>query len=160
MSLGGIAIALGATVDAEIVMLEACHRRLERAPGGTDRRALLAAAGRRVSPAIVCSLLIIAIAFLPVFALGGQAGRLFAPLALSKTTVMVVSALMSVTLAPALRDLVLRGRVRRESENPLGRLIVAAVPSVRVRGLAQPALDAGHGRAGDRLGRAAVGDAG
>ncbi|HXI60821.1 MAG TPA: efflux RND transporter permease subunit, partial [Polyangia bacterium] len=118
--------------DAEIVMLEACHRRLEPRPG-EDRprhaaqvRAALAEAGRSVTPAIVCSLLIIAVAFLPVFALDGQAGRLFAPLAQAKTTVMIVSALMSVTLAPALRDLALRGRIRPEIQNPLTRLLVAA----------------------------------
>ncbi|MEA2700768.1 MAG: copper/silver efflux system protein [Myxococcales bacterium] len=132
MSLGGIAIALGATVDAEIVMLEACHRRLEPRRG-EDRprdaaqvRAALTEAGRSVTPAIVCSLLIIAVAFLPVFVLDGQAGRLFAPLAQAKTTVMIVSALMSVTLAPALRDLAMRGRIRPETRNPLTRLLVAA----------------------------------
>ncbi|MFI5305919.1 MAG: efflux RND transporter permease subunit [Polyangiales bacterium] len=125
MSLGGIAIAIGATVDAEIVMIEACHKKLEHAPPGADRKQLLAEAAREVTPAIFFSLLIIAVAFLPVFALGGQAGRLFKPLAYTKTFVMLGSALLSITFAPALRDLLIRGRIRPEHEHPLSRLIVA-----------------------------------
>ncbi len=124
MSLGGIAIAIGATVDAEIVMIEACHKKLEHAPPGADRKRLLAEAAREVTPAIFFSLLIIAVAFLPVFALTGQAGRLFKPLAYTKTFVMLASALLSITFAPALRDMLIRGRIRPESEHPLSRLIV------------------------------------
>jgi Cu(I)/Ag(I) efflux system membrane protein CusA/SilA len=123
MSLGGIAIALGATVDAEIVMIEASHRKLERAPPGADREALLAEAAREVTPAIFFSLLVIAVAFLPVFTLTGQAGRLFTPLAWTKTFVMLSAAVLSITFAPALRSLLLRGRIRPESEHPLSRLI-------------------------------------
>jgi len=125
MSLGGIAIAIGATVDAEIVMIEACHKKLEHAPPGADRKRLLAEAAREVTPAIFFSLLIIAVAFLPVFALGGQAGRLFKPLAYTKTFVMLSSALLSITFAPAMRDLLIRGRIAPEHEHPLSRLIVA-----------------------------------
>jgi Cu(I)/Ag(I) efflux system membrane protein CusA/SilA len=125
MSLGGIAIAIGATVDAEIVMIEACHKKLEHAPPGADRKQLLAEAAREVTPAIFFSLLIIAVAFLPVFALGGQAGRLFKPLAYTKTFVMLGSALLSITFAPAMRDMLIRGRIRPEHEHPLSRLIVA-----------------------------------
>jgi Cu(I)/Ag(I) efflux system membrane protein CusA/SilA len=128
MSLGGIAIAVGATVDAEIVMIEACHKRLERAPPGItgrERRRLLAEAAREVTPAIFFSLLIIAVAFIPVFGLEGQAGRLFKPLAYTKTFVMLAAALLSVTFAPALRDLLIRGKIRREADHPVSRLIRA-----------------------------------
>jgi copper/silver efflux system protein len=124
MSLGGIAIAIGATVDAEIVMIEACHKKLEHAPPGADRRALLAEAARETTPAIFFSLLIIAVAFLPVFALEGQAGRLFKPLAYTKTFVMLFSALLSITFAPAMRDLLLRGRFLPEHRHPISRAMI------------------------------------
>jgi Cu(I)/Ag(I) efflux system membrane protein CusA/SilA len=124
MSLGGIAIAVGATVDAEIVMIEAAHKKLERAPPGADRRHLLAEAAREVTPAVFFSLLVIAVAFLPVFTLSGQAGRLFRPLALTKTFVMLAAAALSITFAPAMRDLLIRGRIFPESEHPLSRLIL------------------------------------
>ncbi|HET9594943.1 MAG TPA: efflux RND transporter permease subunit [Anaeromyxobacteraceae bacterium] len=124
MSLGGIAIAIGATVDAEIVMIEASHKKLEHAPPGADRHALLAAAAREVTPAIFFSLLIIAVAFLPVFTLTGQAGRLFRPLAYTKTFVMLSAAVLSITFAPALRDLLIRGRIRSEARHPVSRAII------------------------------------
>jgi Cu(I)/Ag(I) efflux system membrane protein CusA/SilA len=124
MSLGGIAIAIGATVDAEIVMIEASHKKLEHAPPGADRRRLLAEAASEVTPAIFFSLLVIAVAFLPVFTLTGQAGRLFAPLAWTKTFVMLAAAVLSITFAPALRDLLVRGRIRPESEHPISRLVI------------------------------------
>jgi len=126
MSLGGIAIAIGATVDAEIVMVEAAHKALEHAPADLpepERRALLAAAAAEVTPAIFVSLLIIAVSFLPVFGLTGQAGRLFRPLALTKTFVMLSAALVSVTVAPALRDGLIRGTIRPEAEHPVSRAI-------------------------------------
>lgn len=128
MSLGGIAIAIGATVDAEIVMVEACHKRLEHAPpdiSDAERRRLLADAAREVTPAIFFSLLIIAVAFIPVFGLTGQAGRLFKPLAYTKTFVMLSAALLSVTLAPALRDLLVRGKIYSEERHPISRAIRA-----------------------------------
>jgi Cu(I)/Ag(I) efflux system membrane protein CusA/SilA len=127
MSLGGIAIAIGATVDAEIVMIEACHKKLESAPADLDskqRARLLSAAAKEVTPAIFFSLLIIAISFVPVFGLNGQAGRLFRPLAYTKTFVMLSAAVLSVTFAPALRDLLLGGRIRKESEHPVSRAII------------------------------------
>jgi len=124
MSLGGIAIAIGATVDAEIVMIEASHRKLAAAPPGADRDRLLADAAREVTPAIFFSLLVIAAAFLPVFALTGQAGRLFRPLACTKTFVMLAAALLSITLAPALRHLLLRGRIRSEARHPISRAVI------------------------------------
>jgi copper/silver efflux system protein len=124
MSLGGIAIAIGATVDAEIVMIEASHKKLEHAPPGADRHRLLAEAAREVTPAIFFSLLVIAVAFLPVFTLTGQAGRLFTPLAWTKTFVMLAAAILSITFAPALRDLLIRGKIRPESQHPVSRFII------------------------------------
>jgi len=125
MSLGGIAIAIGATVDAEIVMVEASHKKLEHAPPGADRHKLLAEAAKEVTPAIFFSLLIIAVAFLPVFTLTGQAGRLFKPMAYTKTFVMLASAILSITFAPALRDVLLRGKIRPEAKHPVSRFIVS-----------------------------------
>lgn len=124
MSLGGIAIAIGATVDAEIVMIEASHKKLEHAPPGADRHRLLAEAATEVTPAIFFSLLIIAVSFLPVFTLTGQAGRLFRPLAFTKTFVMLFSALLSITFAPAMRDLLIRGRIHSEAQHPVSRFII------------------------------------
>jgi Cu(I)/Ag(I) efflux system membrane protein CusA/SilA len=123
MSLGGIAIAIGATVDAEIVMIEASHKKLEHAGPGADRGKRLAEAAKEVTPAIFFSLLVIAVAFLPVFTLTGQAGRLFKPLAYTKTFVMLISALLSITFAPALRDLLIRGKIRPEDKHPVSRFI-------------------------------------
>ena len=127
MSLGGIAIAIGATVDAEIVMIEACHKKLEHAPLDLDpasRAKLLHEAAKEVTPAIFFSLLIIAISFVPVLGLNGQGGRLFKPLAYTKTFVMLAAALTSITLAPALRDLLVRGKIRSEKNHPVSRLII------------------------------------
>jgi Cu(I)/Ag(I) efflux system membrane protein CusA/SilA len=128
MSLGGIAIAIGATVDAEIVMIEACHKKLERAPPNLDEKArskLMHEAAKEVTPAIFFSLLIIAFSFLPIFGLNGQAGRLFKPLAYTKTFVMLSAAILSITLAPALRDLLVRGKIRSEKNHPVSRAIMA-----------------------------------
>jgi Cu(I)/Ag(I) efflux system membrane protein CusA/SilA len=127
MSLGGIAIAIGATVDAEIVMVEACHKRLEKAPPNLsklDRARLLGEAAKEVTPAIFFSLLIIAVSFIPVFGLNGQAGRLFRPLAYTKTFVMLSAAILSVTLAPALRDLLIKGTIRHEADHPVSKAII------------------------------------
>ncbi len=126
MSLGGIAIAIGATVDAEIVMVEAAHKKLEHAPADlpeAERERLLAEAAREVTPAIFFSLLIIAVSFVPVFGLTGQAGRLFRPLAYTKTFVMLSAAVLSVTVAPALRDYLIRGKIYSEARHPVSRAI-------------------------------------
>ncbi|HSO39599.1 MAG TPA: efflux RND transporter permease subunit [Labilithrix sp.] len=128
MSLGGIAIAIGATVDAEIVMIEACHKKLEHAPPNLDaksRAKLLHEAAKEVTPAIFFSLVIIALSFVPVFGLNGQGGRLFKPLAYTKTFVMLWAAVVSITLAPALRDLLVRGKIRSEKNHPVSRAIMA-----------------------------------
>jgi Cu(I)/Ag(I) efflux system membrane protein CusA/SilA len=127
MSLGGIGIALGMAVDADIVALEASHRRLETLPPDAspgDRRAKLLAAAQSFAPAILTSLVITALSFLPVFAFSGETGRLLRPLALTKTLVVVAAALVTLTLAPALRDRLLRGRVVPEFDNPLTRGLV------------------------------------
>ena len=124
MSLGGIAIAIGATVDAQIVMIEAGHKKLEHAGPGADRHRILIEAAKEVTPAIFFSLLIIAVAFLPVFTLTGQAGRLFKPLAYTKTFVMLISALLSITFAPALQDLFIRGKIRPEKKHPVSRFLI------------------------------------
>lgn len=128
MSLGGIAIAIGATVDAEIVMVEAAHKKLEHAPADLSpeaRQKLMADAAREVTPAIFFSLLIIAVSFIPVFGLTGQAGRLFRPLAYTKTFVMLAAALLSITVAPALRDFLIRGKIHTEAKHPVSRVIRA-----------------------------------
>jgi Cu(I)/Ag(I) efflux system membrane protein CusA/SilA len=124
MSLGGIGIALGMAVDAEVVALEACHRRLEAGATGDDPRARLIAAAGAFAPAILTSLLIAAATFLPVFAFTGESGRLLRPLALTKTLVIAAAALVTLTLAPALRDRLLRGPVRPELDNPLTATLV------------------------------------
>jgi len=127
MSLGGIAIAIGATVDAEIVMIEAAHKKLEGLSAtvpSAERHRRLAEAAKEVTPAIFFSLLIIAVAFLPVFTLTGQAGRLFKPLAYMKTFVMLISAILSITFAPALRDLLIRGNIRPEHKHPVSRFLI------------------------------------
>jgi Cu(I)/Ag(I) efflux system membrane protein CusA/SilA len=126
MSLGGIAIALGMAVDADLVALEACHRRLEADRGATrgDRRAAMLAAAGSFAPAILTSLVIAALAFVPVFAFGGETGRLVRPLVLTKTVVIAAAALVALTVAPALRDRLLGGRIRPELDNPLTRGLV------------------------------------
>src|SRR5262249_51763147 len=129
MSLGGIAIAIGAMVDAAIIVVENVHKRLERwelegRPG--SRNAVVVAALQEVGRPIFFSLLVITIAFLPVFTLTGTEGRLFKPLAWTKTFSMGFAALLSVTLVPAVAALFIRGRIRREEENPVSRLLIRA----------------------------------
>ena len=124
MSLGGIAIAIGAMVDASIVMVENAHKRLEQAPPGPSRSTVLREAAQEVGPALFFSLLIITVSFLPIFALEAQEGRLFRPLAFTKTFAMAAAAVLSVTLVPALMVLFIRGRIVPEQRNPLNRLLV------------------------------------
>jgi copper/silver efflux system protein len=124
MSLGGIAIAIGAMVDAAIVMIENAHKRLERAPPDTPRSQVLIEAAIEVGPALFFSLLIITVSFLPIFALEAQEGRLFKPLAYTKTFAMAAATLLSVTLVPALMILFVRGRIVPEHKNPVNRLLI------------------------------------
>jgi Cu(I)/Ag(I) efflux system membrane protein CusA/SilA len=124
MSLGGIAIAIGAMVDAAIVMIENVHKRLERAAPGDDRMEVMVRATAEVGPALFFSLLVITVSFLPIFALEAQEGRLFKPLAYTKTFAMAAAALLSVTLVPALMMVFVRGRIVPEQRNPLNRLLI------------------------------------
>jgi Cu(I)/Ag(I) efflux system membrane protein CusA/SilA len=124
MSLGGIAIAIGAMIDAAIVMIENAHKHLERAPPGKPRIEVLIKAAAEVGPALFFSLLIITVSFLPIFTLESQEGRLFGPLAFTKTFAMAAAALLSVTLVPALMVMLVRGRIVPEHRNPLNRLLI------------------------------------
>jgi Cu(I)/Ag(I) efflux system membrane protein CusA/SilA len=123
MSLGGIAIAIGAMVDAAIVMIENMHKHLERAEPGTSRWEIVRRSAHQVGPPLFFSLLIITFSFLPVFALEQQEGRLFKPLAYTKTFAMAGSALLAITLVPVLMGYLVRGRIRPESTNPLNRAL-------------------------------------
>jgi Cu(I)/Ag(I) efflux system membrane protein CusA/SilA len=127
MSLGGIAIAIGTMVDAAIVMIENAHKHLEREPpDGRDRWQVIQQASLEVGPALFFSLLVVSLSFLPVLTLKAQEGRLFSPLAFTKTYAMAAAAILSITLVPVLMGLFIRGRIRREEANPLNRMLVAA----------------------------------
>ena len=133
MSLGGIAIAIGAMVDAAVVMIENTHKHLEhwrdahdgQEPQGAARWTLVAESAAEVGPALFVSLLIIALSFVPVFALEGQEGKLFKPLAFTKTYAMAAAAGLAVTLVPVLMGYLVRGRIRAERDNPLNRGLIA-----------------------------------
>jgi len=124
MSLGGIAIAIGAMVDAAIVMIENAHKHLERLQPGESRAEALIAACKEVGPALFFSLLVITVSFLPVFTLESQEGRMFAPLAWTKTFAMAGAALLSVTLVPVLMMFFIRGRILPEARNPVNRFLM------------------------------------
>ena len=127
MSLGGIAIAIGAMVDAAIVMIENMHRHLERkAAGGRSRWDVALESATQVGPPLFFSLLIITVSFLPVFTLEQQEGRLFKPLAFTKTFAMAGAALLSVTLVPVLMGYLVRGRIRSQEANPVNRWLMRA----------------------------------
>ncbi|MGO1000251.1 efflux RND transporter permease subunit [Lysobacter sp. CA196] len=132
LSLGGIAIAIGAMVDAAVVMIENAHKHLEhfldehgRQPQGEERWQLMAQAASEVGPALFVSLLVITLSFVPVFALQAQEGRLFSPLAYTKTYAMAAAAGLAVTLIPVLMGYLIRGRIRPERDNPLNRGLIA-----------------------------------
>ena len=125
MSLGGIAIAIGAMIDAAIVMIENAHKHLERAAPDKPRIQVLIEAASEVGPALFFSLLIITVSFLPIFALEGQEGRMFGPLAYTKTFAMASAAFLSVTLVPALMVVFVRGRIIPEHRNPVNRVLIA-----------------------------------
>ena len=127
MSLGGVAIAIGAMVDAAIVMIENAHKHLERLKEGhsvQERADAMIAACKEVGPALFFSLLIITVSFLPVFTLEAQEGRLFSPLAYTKTFSMAGAALLSVTLVPVLMMLFIRGKIMPEAKNPVNRFLI------------------------------------
>jgi Cu(I)/Ag(I) efflux system membrane protein CusA/SilA len=132
LSLGGIAIAIGAMVDAAVVMIENAHKHLEhwqqaqgREPEGEERWKLMAESAIEVGPALFASLLVITLSFVPVFALQAQEGRLFSPLAYTKTYAMAAAAGLSITLIPVLMGYLIRGRIRPEAANPLNRVLIA-----------------------------------
>ena len=133
LSLGGVAIALGAMVDASVVLVEAAHKQLEhfedrqgRPATVAERWALVTQAAVEVGPALFFSLLVITLSFLPVFTLEAQEGRLFSPLAFTKTYAMAAAAGLSVTLVPVLMGYLIRGRIPREAANPVNRFLMAA----------------------------------
>jgi len=129
MSLGGIAIAIGAMIDAAIVMVENFHKHLERNEGETSERThweIVVDSAKEVGPSLFISLLIITVSFVPVFALQDQEGRLFKPLAWTKTLSMGSAALLSITLVPLMMGLVIRGRVKPEAANPINRALIRA----------------------------------
>jgi copper/silver efflux system protein len=133
MSLGGIAIAIGAMVDAAIIMVENAHKQLEhfrdehgREPGNAERREVIIAAARSVGRPLFFSLLVITVSFMPVFSLAAQEGRLFKPLAFTKTFAMGFAALLGVTLVPVLMMLLVRGTITPENRNPVNRILIWA----------------------------------
>jgi copper/silver efflux system protein len=124
MSLGGIAIAIGAMVDAAIVMIENAHKHLERMKEGESRLEAMIQACKEVGPSLFFSLLIITVSFLPVFTLESQEGRLFSPLAYTKTFAMAGAAILSITLVPVLMMLFIRGKIMPEAKNPVNRFLI------------------------------------
>ena len=126
MSLGGIAIAIGAMLDGAIVMIENMHKHMEKTPLTAENRwRVVAASASEVGPALFFSLLIITVSFMPVFTLEAQEGRMFSPLAFTKTYAMAASAALAVTVIPVLMGYFIRGKVTPEGKNPINRLLIA-----------------------------------
>jgi Cu(I)/Ag(I) efflux system membrane protein CusA/SilA len=146
MSLGGIAIAIGAMVDAAIVMIENAHKQIEhwhaehpdREPTSVEHWSLIGTASVQVGPALFFSLLIITLSFIPIFTLEAQEGRLFAPLAFTKTYAMAAAAGLAVTLVPVLMGYFIRGKIPPEERNPLNRWLVHGYRPILERVLARP----------------------
>ena len=133
MSLGGLILAVGDIVDGVVVFVENAHKKLAGAPPDADRKAIAIGACRELGPSLFSSLLVIAVSFLPIFALQAQEGKLFHPLAWTKTLAMIAAAIVSITVAPPLVWLLVRGRIRSERENPVNRLLLALYrPVLRV----------------------------
>ena len=124
MSLGGIAIAIGAMIDGAVVMIENAHKHLERAAPASNRREVLVGAAKEVGPALFFSLLVITVSFTPIFTLESQEGRLFGPLAFTKTFSMAAAAILSITLVPVLMVFFIRGRIVAEHRNPVNRALI------------------------------------
>jgi Cu(I)/Ag(I) efflux system membrane protein CusA/SilA len=125
LSLSGIALAMGDMTDAAVVMVENAHKRLEKAAPGEDRESIVLAAAKEVGPSLFFSLLVIVVSFLPIFALTGESGRLFKPLAYTKTFAMLGASLLAVTLTPILMVYLIRGKIPAEAKNPLNRGLMA-----------------------------------
>src|SRR5207245_11219860 len=124
MSLGGIAIAIGAMVDAVIIMIENAHKHLERDQGRKPHWDIIRDAAIEVGPTLFYSLLVITVSFVPVFTLQNQEGRMFKPLAFTKTYSMGAAALLSITLAPILMGFFIRGKIPAEEKNPVNRFLI------------------------------------
>jgi Cu(I)/Ag(I) efflux system membrane protein CusA/SilA len=124
MSLGGIAIAIGAMIDAAIIMIENAHKHLERDRGKLPHWQIVANASKEVGPALFYSLLVITVSFFPVFTLGEQSGRMFKPLAYTKTYAMAGAAILSITIVPVLMGWFIRGKIPDEEKNPLNRMLI------------------------------------
>jgi Cu(I)/Ag(I) efflux system membrane protein CusA/SilA len=125
MSLGGIALAIGVMVDAAVIMIENAHKHIEHAPPDAPRGPIILEAAREVGPSLFFSLLVITVSFLPIFALGAESGRLFKPLAYTKTFAMAAASVLAITLVPVMMMTFLRGKIPHESSNPLNRLAQA-----------------------------------
>jgi Cu(I)/Ag(I) efflux system membrane protein CusA/SilA len=146
MSLGGIAIAIGAMVDAAVVMIENAHKHIEawhqanpyKELSGTARWRVIGDAAGQVGPALFFSLLVITFSFVPVFTLEAQEGRLFSPLAFTKTYAMAAAAGLAVTLMPVLMGYLIRGRIPDEHRNPINRGLIAMYRPLLARVLAHP----------------------
>ncbi|HEX5132165.1 MAG TPA: CusA/CzcA family heavy metal efflux RND transporter [Candidatus Krumholzibacteria bacterium] len=136
MSLGGIAIAIGAMVDAAVVLVENAHKKLEMTekPSNDERWRIVREAAMEVGPSLFFSLLVVTVSFLPVFALQGQAGRLFRPLAFTKTFAMAAAAVIAITITPVLMGFFIRGKIHHESKLPISRAAVAMYRPV-IRGV-------------------------
>ncbi|PLY04941.1 MAG: CusA/CzcA family heavy metal efflux RND transporter [Desulfuromonas sp.] len=124
MSLGGIAIAIGAMIDAAIIMIENAHKHLERDQGKKPHAEIIMASAKEVGPTLFFSLLVITVSFVPVFALHEQSGRMFKPLAFTKTYAMAAAALLSVTIVPILMSWFIRGKIKPEEANPVNRFLI------------------------------------
>src|SRR5947209_7710114 len=124
MSLGGIAIAIGAMVDAVIIMIENAHKHMEHDQGKKPHWDIIRDASVEVGPTLFYSLLVITVSFLPIFMLGEQSGRMFKPLAFTKTYSMGAAAILSITLAPVLMGFFIRGKIPQEEKNPINRLLI------------------------------------
>ncbi len=146
MSLGGIAIAIGTMIDGAIVLIENLHKHMERTEvTAANRWQVVADSAAEVGPALFFSLLIITVSFIPVFTLEAQEGRMFSPLAYTKTYAMAAAAVLAVTLVPVLMGYFIRGRVLPEQRNPVNRLLVAALPAAAGAGVALSRDDAAGG---------------
>jgi copper/silver efflux system protein len=146
LSMGGIAIAIGAMIDAAVVMVENLHKHLEREPeppSPARRWQIVAEASKEVGPALFFSLLVITVSFLPVFALEAQEGRLFKPLAFTKTFAMASAAILAVTLVPVAMGYFIRGRIRAERDNPVSRVLMRGYRPALAWALRHRALTAG-----------------
>ncbi|MEJ2671491.1 MAG: CusA/CzcA family heavy metal efflux RND transporter, partial [Deltaproteobacteria bacterium] len=134
MSLGGIALAIGVMVDAAVIMIENAHKHIEHAPPDAPRGPLILEAAKEVGPSLFFSLLVITVSFLPIFALGAESGRLFKPLAYTKTFAMAAAAVLAITLVPVMMLAFLRGKIPVESHNPINR-VTQAIYNPLLRGV-------------------------